>query len=103
MGKVLAFEVGQGLDPAPVGRWSLCARLQFPEPWTTERKMIELKVPDMTCGHCVSTITKAVKELDAAAKVEVSLPEHRVRVDSKASKEDLVRSIAEAGYTPEAV
>jgi copper chaperone len=65
--------------------------------------MIELKVSDMTCGHCASTITKAVKELDASAKVEVSLPEHRVRVDSKVSKEDLVRSIADAGYTPEAV
>ena len=65
--------------------------------------MIELKVPDMTCGHCASTITKAVKELDASAKVEVSLPDNRVRVDSKASKEDLVRSIEEAGYTPEAV
>lgn len=70
---------------------------------TMEQQMIELKVPDMTCGHCVSTITKAVKEVDASAKVEVSLPEHRVRVDSKASKEDLVRSITEAGYTPEAV
>jgi copper chaperone len=68
-----------------------------------EPEMIELKVPDMTCGHCVSTITKAVKELDAAARVEVSLPEHRVRVDSRASKEDLVRSITEAGYTPEAI
>jgi copper chaperone len=67
-----------------------------------ERKMIELKVPDMTCGHCVGTITKAVKELDASARIEVSLPEHKVRVDSKASKEDLLRSIAEAGYTPEA-
>jgi copper chaperone len=67
-----------------------------------ERKMIELKVPDMTCGHCVGTITKAVKALDASAKIEVSLPEHRVRVDSKASKEDLLRSIADAGYTPEA-
>jgi copper chaperone len=65
--------------------------------------MIELKVPDMTCGHCASTITKAVKELDALAKVEVSLPDHRVRVDSKASKEDLVRSITEAGYTPQAL
>jgi copper chaperone len=64
--------------------------------------MIELKVPDMSCGHCVSTITKAVKELDAGAIVEVSLPEHRVRVDSKASREDLLRSIADAGYTPEA-
>jgi copper chaperone len=68
-----------------------------------ERKMIELKVPDMTCGHCASTITKAVKELDASARVEVSLPEQKVRVESKASREDLVRSIAEAGYTPEAV
>jgi copper chaperone len=65
--------------------------------------MIELKVPDMTCGHCVGTITKAVKELDASARIEVSLPEHKVRVDSKASKEDLLRSIVEAGYTPEAV
>jgi copper chaperone len=68
-----------------------------------ERMMIELKVPDMTCGHCASTITKAVKDLDASAKVEVSLPDHRVRVDTKASKEDLVRSIAEAGYTPQAL
>jgi copper chaperone len=67
-----------------------------------EREMIELKVPDMTCGHCVSTITKAVKELDASAKVEVSLPEHKVRVESRASREDLVRSIADAGYSPEA-
>ena len=68
-----------------------------------EPEMFELKVPDMTCGHCVSTITKAVKELDASARIEVSLPEHRVRVESKASKEALVRSIAEAGYTPDAV
>jgi copper chaperone len=63
--------------------------------------MIELKIPDMTCGHCASTITKAVKELDASAKVEVSLADHRVRVDSKASKEDLLHRITDAGYTPE--
>ncbi len=64
--------------------------------------MIELKVPDMTCGHCVSTITKAVKELDASASVDISLAEHRVRVESKASKDALLKRIAEAGYTPEA-
>lgn len=65
--------------------------------------MIEFKVPDMTCGHCASTITKAVKELDAGAKLDISLAEHLVRVDSKASREDLQHAIAEAGYTPEAV
>ena len=64
--------------------------------------MIEFKVPDMTCGHCASTITKAVKELDAGAKLDISLAEHRVRVDSKATREALQHAIAEAGYTPEA-
>ena len=72
-------------------------------PAFAERNMIEIKVPDMTCGHCVSTITKAVKELDASARVDISLAEHRVKVDSKASKEDLLRRIAEAGYTPQAL
>jgi copper chaperone len=62
--------------------------------------MIDIKVPDMTCGHCVSTITKAVKALDTTARVEISLDEHRVRVEGKASRDDLVRCIAEAGYTP---
>jgi len=64
--------------------------------------MIELKVPDMTCGHCVSTITKAVKELDAAARVEASLADHKVQVESKASQSELLHCIAEAGFTPSA-
>lgn len=64
--------------------------------------MIEIKVPDMTCGHCASTITKAVKELDAGAKLDISLAEHLVRVDSSVSREDLLHAISEAGYTPEA-
>jgi copper chaperone len=67
-----------------------------------ENTMIEFKVSDMTCGHCASTITKAVKELDAGAKLDISLAEHLVRVESKASREDLQHAIAEAGYTPEA-
>lgn len=67
-----------------------------------ENTMIEIKVPDMTCGHCASTITKAVKELDAGAKLDISLAEHLVRVDSSVSREDLLHAISEAGYTPEA-
>ncbi len=64
--------------------------------------MIAFRVSDMTCGHCASTITKAVKDLDAGAKLDISLAEHLVRVESKASREDLQHAIAEAGYTPEA-
>ena len=63
--------------------------------------MITIKVPDMTCGHCASTITKAVKELDPAAKLDISLAEHLVKVESGAAGNDLLEAIREAGYTPE--
>ena len=65
-----------------------------------ERPMIEIKVPDMTCSHCSSTIIKAVVALDPAAKVDISLADHLVRVDGKATREALVHAISEAGYSP---
>jgi copper chaperone len=65
--------------------------------------MYELKVPDMTCGHCAATITRAVKELDAAARVEITLSEHRVRVASRATREELIAALAEAGYPAEEI
>ena len=42
--------------------------------------MITFEVNDMTCGHCVSNITKALKATDKDAKVEISLASHRVQV-----------------------
>ncbi len=63
--------------------------------------MYELHVPDMTCGHCASTISKAVRELDPAARLDFSLGEHRVRIASSATRESLREAIAEAGYTPQ--
>ena len=38
-------------------------------PRSLETAMIAFEVNDMTCGHCVSTITKAVKDADKDAKV----------------------------------
>jgi copper chaperone len=64
--------------------------------------MYQFNVPDMTCGHCAGTITKAVKAEDANARVEISLGEHLVRVESELPREEIARRIAEAGYTPEA-
>ena len=43
--------------------------------------MIAFQVNDMTCGHCVSTITKAVRAVDKGASVEVDLARHRVTID----------------------
>jgi copper chaperone len=65
--------------------------------------MYQFNVPDMTCGHCISTITKAVKSEDPKAKVEVSLSQHLVKVESALSQEEIAQQITEAGYTPTAV
>jgi copper chaperone len=62
--------------------------------------MHQFHVPDMTCGHCASTITKALRTEDRAAKVEISLGEHLVKVESKLSAEELGQCIVDAGYTP---
>jgi copper chaperone len=66
--------------------------------------MIAFEVKDMTCGHCVSTITKALKATDKDAKVQIDLATHHVRVEPvSADAEDLAEAIKEAGYTPVSV
>ena len=66
--------------------------------------MITFEVKDMTCGHCVSTITKAVKAADQDATVQIDLASHLVTVEPGASDAaTLVAAIRAAGYTPVAV
>jgi copper chaperone len=66
--------------------------------------MIAFQVNDMTCGHCASTITKAVKQADQAAQVRVDLAAHRVEIDAvDADAAELADAIKEAGYTPVAL
>ena len=43
--------------------------------------MTSFPVKDMTCGHCVSPITKAVKAVDQVAKVQIDLATNRVTTD----------------------
>lgn len=63
--------------------------------------MIAFEVKDMTCGHCVSTITKALKSADRDARVTVDLSKHLVMVEpTEADAQELSDAIAEAGYTP---
>ena len=66
--------------------------------------MITFEVNDMTCGHCVSSITKAVKATDTNAKVSIDLATHRVVIEpTVADSAQLSDAIKEAGYTPVAV
>lgn len=61
---------------------------------------MELEVKDMTCGHCAGVITKAVKEVDAQAKVDIEVATRTVRIESARGANDFLSAIEEAGYTP---
>ncbi|WP_232818218.1 heavy-metal-associated domain-containing protein [Zobellella maritima] len=62
--------------------------------------MISFTLPEMTCGHCVGVINKALTELDPACELEFDLPGHTIRVESHCSREELVEALSEAGYRP---
>ena len=62
--------------------------------------MHEFKLPAMSCGHCVATVTGAVKEVDPTAVVEVDLDQKNARVESGADRAVLAAALAEAGYPP---
>ena len=60
--------------------------------------MLEFEVKDMSCSHCAGSVTKAVKVVDPAAKVEVDLGSKMVRVESSGDRASFVKALTEAGY-----
>ncbi len=60
--------------------------------------MIELTLPDMTCGHCVKSVTAAVQKLDATARLDIDLPSHRVRIETPLAEGVVKAALAEEGY-----
>jgi copper chaperone len=59
---------------------------------------IELTLPTMTCGHCVKTVTATAQRLDPKARVEAELATHRVRIETHAARDAVVKALAEEGY-----
>ena len=60
--------------------------------------MYQLQVENMSCGHCVGAVIKAVQGIDASAKVEIDLASKTVRIDSATALAPLKSAIADAGY-----
>lgn len=62
--------------------------------------MLNFEVKDMTCGHCVSAITKAVQEVAPEAVTTITLSEHLVQVEGDVSVDAIEQAIREAGFSP---
>jgi copper chaperone len=60
--------------------------------------MLELTLPDMTCGHCVATVKRTVAALDPNAQIDIDLPSHHVRIQTQADAEQVRKALEEEGY-----
>ncbi|HEX6707409.1 MAG TPA: heavy-metal-associated domain-containing protein [Albitalea sp.] len=63
--------------------------------------MIAFEVHDMTCDHCASAVTQALKGADRNAEVRIDLATHQVRIEAaSADAQALADAIRDAGFTP---
>jgi len=60
--------------------------------------MIKLNVPDMSCGHCVKSITSAIQGKYSGALVVCNLQDKSVTVEKGPTVSELRATLNEAGY-----
>ena len=65
--------------------------------------MTRLSVPDMSCGHCKSSVTSALNALAGAGTVEVDLDRKEVAVSGDVAAEALVASLAAIGFPAQVI
>lgn len=62
---------------------------------------MELKVPDMSCGHCKAAIEKTILALDPGASLTFNMEQRQVTVDTASPLEVLQSALTQAGYPSE--
>lgn len=63
---------------------------------------LTLRVPGMSCGHCVASVSDAVRQVEGVADVSVDLEAKRVDVEGEGLElAPVAQAISDAGYEPE--
>ena len=63
--------------------------------------MLNLKITGMTCGHCVRSVTGALKGVRGVKTAEVDLKTGSARVEGTPDPAALIAAVAEEGYKAE--
>ena len=64
---------------------------------------VTIKVADMTCGHCASTITKAIEAALPGTLVDANPVSKLVSVHGSSDPDAIRAVVVQAGYTPSEV
>jgi copper chaperone len=60
--------------------------------------MYEYDIPDMSCGHCVSSIEKAILAADPQASANVDLSKRAAQVTTALDPQLIAAAMDDAGY-----
>lgn len=60
--------------------------------------MTLLSIPDMTCGHCRTSVETALGALPGAGAVSVDLPARQASVSGDLAPETLLAALDEIGF-----
>jgi copper chaperone len=62
--------------------------------------MIDMTIPDMTCGGCARAVSAAIKTVDPTAEIATDVATRKVQIKTFASAAALQQAVVEAGFTP---
>lgn len=76
--------------------WMMLAQTAF-------ARSLEVEVHGMTCAFCVDSLERKLTGMPSVAKVQISLKNKKVRLETDADKpsvEAIQQAILDAGFTP---
>jgi len=62
---------------------------------------MHLTIPNMVCGGCARSVTKAIHTVDPDAQVVADPPGHTVEVTTTATREQIVAALRAARFAPD--
>lgn len=60
--------------------------------------MLRFNIPNMTCGGCAGSVTKALQSVDPHARISADPGAREVKVESTIDPQKFVAVLEEAGY-----
>lgn len=60
--------------------------------------MHRFHIPNMTCGGCAKSVTRALLSVDPQARIETDPPTREARVESALDGSAFLAALSEAGY-----
>ncbi|MDQ7075323.1 MAG: heavy metal-associated domain-containing protein [Gammaproteobacteria bacterium] len=85
---------------------NLIVSLLFATLWinpTAQARVVEIDVYGMTCAFCVDSLQRTFEKMSAVSKVDVSLKQKKIRLETEPNQpslESLKQAVLETGFTP---